>query len=99
MGDWIGSSDPVKRKIAQLEEKIQYMQRLQKLLRNYLSEGVYLNEMRRRSEDDDEVYVKYCSKFFYEYKLIYYLLKYFFLFQFPRLYFHPSMLKTRNPPY
>ncbi len=64
MADGIGSRDDTKRKIAQLEDKIQYLERILKSHRKYLSEGMKLYDRRRECEDD-EIYVKYYSNFFY----------------------------------
>jgi len=52
---WIGSSDPTVRRIAQLEDKINRMEVVQKALKKYLQEGIDLHHKRRRIEEDDDI--------------------------------------------
>ena len=54
---WIGSNDPTVRRIAQLEDKINRMEVVQKALEKYLQEGIDLHLKRRRIEEDDDISV------------------------------------------
>ena len=51
----IGSNDPTVRRIAQLEDKINKMEVVQKALEKYLQEGIDLHHKRRSIEEDDDI--------------------------------------------